>query len=98
LIANTFDIKKLLFERSATKRTGYYLQSYSLCESVGNSIGVKLVGKEKFSGVLPKFVFNVMDDMVADGLLIKSKEPGYVRSLNKTEMRKYHKQFVTTKE
>ena len=87
------DIKKLLFERCQTNRTNQYVHVYDIDRSVAESVRLRRVGIRddiNSRGQTHKYIDDVIDEMVADGLLLRIEQNSstYVRSLNKTEQKK----------
>lgn len=87
------DIKKLLFERCQTNRTNQYVNVYNIDRSVAETVKLRRVGIRddiNTRGQTHKYIDDVIDEMVADRLLLQIEQNGsaYVRSPNKTEQKK----------
>ena len=87
------DIKKLLFERCQTNRTNQYVHVYDIDRSVAETVKLRRVGIRddiNSRGQTHKYIDNVIDEMVTDGLLLQIEQNSsvYVRSPNKTEQKK----------
>ena len=88
------EIRKVLFEESATTRTTKYYNIFDVARSLAdkfrlNRLGIN-DGKNYGSGQTIKYILNVADEMIEEGLLKSFEQNGekYIRSLNKTEQKK----------
>lgn len=81
-------IREEIFEKyKTTRKTTFIKKSYTI-----DSCKIKLLDKELNNKIYREFVSSVINEMVAQKLLIKTHEhPGYYRSLNKTELKSWEK-------
>lgn len=87
------DIRTLLFEKCQTNRTNKYAYLYDIECNVAELVKLRRINikdDRNNRGQTHKFIDGVIDEMIADGLLIYAEQNGYrlVRSLNKTEQKK----------
>ena len=88
------EIRKELFVKYATTRTTKYYNAFDIARSLAdkfrlNRLGIN-DGKNYGSGQTIKYILNVADEMIEEGLLKSFEQNGekYIRSLNKTEQKK----------
>ena len=88
------EIRKVLFEESATTRTTKYYNIFDVARSLAdkfrlNRLGIN-DGKNYGSGQTIKYILNVANEMIKEGYLKFFERDGekYIRSLNKTEQKK----------
>lgn len=88
------EIRKVLFEESATTRTTKYYNIFDVARSLAdkfrlNRLGIN-DGKNYGSGQTIKYILNVANEMINEGYLKFFERDGekYIRSLNKTEQKK----------
>lgn len=88
------EIRKVLFEESATTRTTKYYNIFDVARSLAdkfrlNRLGIN-DGKNYGSGQTIKYILNVANEMIEEGYLKFFERDGekYIRSLNKTEQKK----------
>ena len=87
------EIRKVLFEESATTRTTKYYNIFDVARSLAdkfrlNRLGIN-DGKNYGSGQTIKYILNVANEMIEEGYLKFFERDGekYIRSLNKTEQK-----------
>lgn len=88
------EIRKVLFEKSATTRTTKYYNAFDIARSIAdkfrlNRLGIN-DGKNYGGGQTIDYILNVADEMIEEGYLKFFERGGekYIRSLNKTEQKK----------
>lgn len=88
------EIRKVLFEESATTRTTKYYNIFDVARSLAdkfrlNRLGIN-DGKNYGSGQTIDYILNVANEMINEGYLKFFERDGekYIRSLNKTEQKK----------
>lgn len=88
------EIRKVLFEESATTRTTKYYNIFDVARSLAdkfrlNRLGIN-DGKNYGSGQTIDYILNVANEMINKGYLKFFERDGekYIRSLNKTEQKK----------
>ena len=88
------EIRKVLFEESATTRATKYYNIFDVARSLAdkfrlNRLGIN-DGKNYGSGQTIKYILNVANEMIEEGYLKFFERDGekYIRSLNKTEQKK----------
>jgi hypothetical protein len=88
------EIRKLIFERAATKRTNRYYIFLDIAVGVAKSAKLNRLGLsdgDNYSGgQTVDYVANTIKEMIDEGYLKHVEQDGYnyIRSLNKTEQRK----------
>ena len=94
------EIRKELFVESATPRITKYYNAFDIARSLAdkfrlNRLGIS-DGKNYGSGQTIKYILNVADEMIEEGLLKSFEQNGekYIRSLNKTEQKKMKVKFA----
>ena len=94
------EIRKVLFEESATTRTTKYYNIFDVARSLAdkfrlNRLGIN-DGKNYGSGQTIDYILNVADEMIEEGLLKSFEQNGekYIRSLNKTEQKQMKVKFA----
>ena len=94
------EIRKELFVESATPRITKYYNAFDIARSLAdkfrlNRLGIN-DGKNYGSGQTIKYILNVADEMIEEGLLKSFEQNGekYIRSLNKTEQKKIKVKFA----
>ena len=94
------EIRKELFVESATPRITKYYNAFDVARSLAdkfrlNRLGIN-DGKNYGSGQTIKYILNVADEMIEEGLLKSFEQNGekYIRSLNKTEQKKMKVKFA----
>lgn len=91
------DIRKLIFKFASTNRTAKYCRKIDVLRRVADHVRLQRLfendGKNYGSGMTIEYVENIADTMVQEGLLIITVKDNctYIRSLNKTEQKKYRK-------
>ena len=87
------EIRKALFEKSATTRTNKYCAAFDIARHIAGMVRLNRLGlndgKNYGSGQTIEYILNVADEMIADGYLKYFERDGvkYIRSLNKTEQK-----------
>lgn len=87
-------IRKELFEKSATTRTNKYYAVFDVARSIANIVRLNRLGlndgRNYGSGQTVEHILKVADEMIAEGYLKSFERDGvkYIRSLNKTEQKK----------
>ena len=94
------EIRKELFVESATPRITKYYNAFDVARSLAdkfrlNRLGIN-DGKNYGSGQTIKYILNVADEMIEEGLLKSFEQNGekYIRSLNKTEQKQMKVKFA----
>ena len=94
------EIRKALFEKSATTRANKYCASFDVARNIAGMVRLNRLGlndgKNYGSGQTIEYILSVADEMIAEGYLKYFEEDGfkYIRSLNKTEQKKSKLQFA----
>lgn len=87
------EIRKELFEKSATTRTNKYYAAFDVARSIANIVRLNRLGlndgKNYGSGQTVEYILKVADKMITEGYLKSFDRNGikYIRSLNKTEQK-----------
>ena len=87
------EIRKALFENSATTRTSKYYVAFDIARYIAGMIRLYRLGlndgKNYGSGQTIEYILSVADEMIAEGYLKCFEDNGikYIRSLNKTEQK-----------
>ena len=93
------EIRKALFEKSATTRANKYCAAFDVARRIAGIVRLNRLGlndgKNYGSGQTIEYILSVADEMIAEGYLKYFEEDGfkYIRSLNKTEQKKSKLQF-----
>ena len=88
------EIRKELFEESATPRITKYYNAFDVARSLADKFRLNRLdindGKNYGSGQTIKYILNVANEMIEEGYLKFFERDGekYIRSLNKTEQKK----------
>jgi len=87
------EIRKLIFENAKTKRHYLYKTIWDICDKIGSKVMKPRIGCRSIyqcDELTRKFVNGVVNQMTAEGYLyqVEDKNQIYVRSLNKTELKK----------
>ena len=94
------EIRKALFEKSATTRANKYCAAFDVARNIAGMVRLNRLGlndgKNYGSGQTIEYILSVADEMIAEGYLKYFEEDGfkYIRSLNKTEQKKSKLQFA----
>jgi len=94
------EIRKKLFEESATTRTTKYYYAFDVARHIAGMVRLNRLGlndgKNYGSGQTIDYILKVAEEMIAEGYLKYFEKNGqkYIRSLNKTEQKKQKKLFV----
>ena len=94
------EIRKALFEKSATTRATKYCAAFDVARNIAGMVRLNRLGlndgKNYGSGQTIEYILSVADEMIAEGYLKYFEEDGfkYIRSLNKTEQKKSKLQFA----
>ena len=94
------EIRKALFEKSATTRTTKYYVAFDVARHIAGIVRLNRLGlndgKNYGSGQTIEYILSVADEMIAEGYLKYFERDGikYIRSLNKTEQKKSKLQFA----
>lgn len=94
------EIRKALFEKSATTRTNKYYAAFDVARHIAGIVRLNRLGlndgKNYGSGQTIEYILSVADEMITEGYLKYFEEDGfkYIRSLNKTEQKKSKLQFA----
>jgi len=94
------EIRKSLFENSATTRTTKYYAAFDVGRYIARTVRLNRLGlndgKNYGSGQTIEYVLKVVEEMIVEGYLKYFEKDGqkYIRSLNKTEQKKQKKLFV----
>ena len=87
------EIRKALFEKSATTRTNKYCAAFDVARNIASTVRLNRLGlndgKNYGSGQTIEYILSVADEMIAEGYLKYFERDGvkYIRSLNKTEQK-----------
>ena len=87
------DIRKALFEKSATTRTTKYYCAFDVARNIAGMVRLNRLGhndgKNYGSGQTIEYILKVSEEMIAEGYLKYFEQNGqkYIRSLNKTEQK-----------
>lgn len=87
------EIRKALFEKSATTRTTKYYTAFDVARNIAGIVRLNRLGhndgKNYGSGQTIEYILKVADEMIAEGYLKYFERDGikYIRSLNKTEQK-----------
>ena len=87
------EIRKALFEKSATTRVNKYCASFDVARNIAGMVRLNRLGlndgKNYGSGQTIEYILSVADEMIAEGYLKYFERDGikYIRSLNKTEQK-----------
>ena len=87
------EIRKALFEKSATTRTTKYYAAFDVARNIAGIVRLNRLGhndgKNYGSGQTIEYILSVADEMIAEGYLKYFEQNGqkYIRSLNKTEQK-----------
>ena len=88
------EIRKELFEKSATTRINKYYAAFDVARSIANIVRLNRLGlndgRNYGSGQTVEHILKVADEMITEGYLKSFERDGvkYIRSLNKTEQKK----------
>lgn len=88
------EIRKALFEKSATSRTTKYYAAFDVARSIAAEVRLNRLGlndgKNYGSGQTIEYILKVAEEMISEGYLKCFEKDGikYIRSLNKTEQKK----------
>lgn len=87
------EIRKALFEKSATTRTTKYYAAFDVARNIAGMVRLNRLGhndgKNYGSGQTIEYILKVADEMIKEGYLKYFERNGvkYIRSLNKTEQK-----------
>lgn len=87
------EIRKALFEKSATTRTTKYYVAFDVARNIAGMVRLNRLGlndgKNYGSGQTIEYILKVADEMIEEGYLKYFERDGvkYIRSLNKTEQK-----------
>ena len=87
------EIRKALFEKSATTRTTKYYEAFDVARHIAGMVRLNRLGlndgKNYGSGQTIEYILKVADEMIEEGYLKYFERDGYkyIRSLNKTEQK-----------
>lgn len=87
------EIRKTLFEKSATTRANKYCAAFDVARHIAGMVRLNRLGlndgKNYGSGQTIEYILSVADEMIAEGYLKYFERDGvkYIRSLNKTEQK-----------
>lgn len=87
------EIRKALFEKSATTRTTKYYAAFDVARNIAGIVRLNRLGyndgKNYGSGQTIEYILKVADEMIEEGYLKYFERDGYkyIRSLNKTEQK-----------
>lgn len=87
------EIRKALFEKSATTRTNKYCAAFDVARNIASTVRLNRLGlndgKNYGSGQTIEYILSVADKMIEEGYLKYFERDGvkYIRSLNKTEQK-----------
>lgn len=87
------EIRKALFEKSATTRANKYCAAFDVARHIAGMVRLNRLGlndgKNYGSGQTIEYILSVADEMIAEGYLKYFERDGvkYIRSLNKTEQK-----------
>ena len=87
------EIRKELFEKSATTRTNKYYATFDVARNIATIVRLNRLGlndgKNYGSGQTIEYILKVADEMITEGYLKYFERDGvkYIRSLNKTEQK-----------
>ena len=88
------EIRKTLFEKSATPRTTRYYMAFDVASDIAGNTSINILrlqdGASYSSGKAITYILKVVKEMIDEGHLISVEENDtlYIRSLNKTEQKK----------
>lgn len=86
-------IRKELFEKSATTRTNKFYAAFDVARNIANIVRLNRLGlndgRNYGSGQTIEYILKVADEMITEGYLKHFERDGvkYIRSLNKTEQK-----------
>lgn len=86
-------IRKELFEKSATTRTNKFYAAFDVVRNIANIVRLNRLGlndgRNYGSGQTIEYILKVADEMITEGYLKHFERDGvkYIRSLNKTEQK-----------
>lgn len=87
------EIRKALFEKSATTRANKYCAAFDVARNIAGMVRLNRLGlndgKNYGSGQTIEYILKVADEMIEEGYLKYFERDGikYIRSLNKTEQK-----------
>lgn len=87
------EIRKVLFEKSATTRANKYCAAFDVARHIAGMVRLNRLGlndgKNYGSGQTIEYILSVAEEMIAEGYLKYFERDGvkYIRSLNKTEQK-----------
>ena len=87
------EIRKALFEKSATTRANKYCAAFDVARNIAGMVRLNRLGlndgKNYGSGQTIEYILSVADEMIEEGYLKYFERDGvkYIRSLNKTEQK-----------
>lgn len=87
------EIRKALFEKSATARTTKYYVAFDVARHIANMVRLNRLGfndgKNGGGGQTIDYILKIADEMITEGYLKQFEQNGikYIRSLNKTEQK-----------
>ena len=87
------EIRKALFEKSATTRANKYCAAFDVARNIAGMVRLNRLGlndgKNYGSGQTIEYILSVADEMILEGYLKYFEKDGvkYIRSLNKTEQK-----------
>ena len=87
------EIRKALFEKSATTRANKYCAAFDVARNIAGMVRLNRLGlndgKNYGSGQTIEYILSVADEMITEGYLKYFERDGvkYIRSLNKTEQK-----------
>ena len=87
------EIRKALFEKSATTRANKYCTAFDVARNIAGMVRLNRLGlndgKNYGSGQTIEYILKVVDGMIEEGYLKYFEQNGqnYIRSLNKTEQK-----------
>ena len=88
------EIRKSLFEKSATTRANKYCTAFDVARNIAGMVRLNRLGlndgKNYGSGQTIEYILSVADEMIVEGYLKYIERNGvkYIRSLNKTEQKR----------
>lgn len=94
------EIRKELFEKSATTRTTKYYLAFDVARHIAGIVRLRRLGlndgRNCGSGQTIEYILKVAEEMIEEGYLKSFQKNGqkYIRSLNKTEQKKSKLKFV----
>ena len=92
------EIQRMLFKNCETTRTSKYYYLFDMCRSVAGEIRLKRIGlndgRNYGSGQTIEHIKKIAEQMIVEGYLVSAKNGELIRSINKTEQKKFKLQIA----